>query len=100
MAIIRPRLTDFHGIAASQAELDFAIPVFGEDIPLYVDPFLLWHSTSQQDNALHTALVNSFNRLNWLLRKDREAEAIKNLIIASECDEAGLGVFATRKGKR
>jgi hypothetical protein len=64
MALIRPRLTDFHGISAAQADLDFAIPFFDEDVPLYVDPFLLWRSPSQQDNSLHTGLVNSFNRQN------------------------------------
>jgi hypothetical protein len=100
MALIRPRLTDFHGISAAQADLDFAIPFFDEDVPLYVDPFLLWRSPSQQDNSLHTGLVNSFNRQNWLLQKGREKEAVQNLIVASECDEVGLGVSANRKGKR
>ena len=100
MALVRPRLTDVHGVAVAQEELDFAIPILDEDIPLYVDPFLLWRSPSHQDQALHTSLVNSFNRQNWLLKKGREAEAIQNLIIASECDEVGLGVSATRKGKR
>ena len=31
MAVIRPRLTDYHGILRAQAELDFAIPFFDED---------------------------------------------------------------------
>lgn len=100
MALVRPRLTDYHGIYLAQAELDFAVPFLTEDIPLYVDPFLLWRSPSQQDQALHTALINSFNRLNWLMQKGRNDEAEQNLIIASECDEVGLGLSATRKGKR
>jgi hypothetical protein len=100
MTLIRPRLTDFHGISSAQAELDFAIPFFAEDVPLYVDPFLLWRSPSLQDQALHTSLINSFNRLNWLLQKGRDTEALQNVIIASECDEVGLGVSVTRKGKR
>jgi hypothetical protein len=100
MALIRPRLTDLYGISAAQADLDFAIPFLEEDVPLYVDPFLLWRSPSQQDNSLHTGLVNSFNRQNWLLHKGRENDAIQNLIIASECDEVGLGVSVKRKGKR
>jgi len=41
MDLIRPRLTDYHGIQKSQSDLDFAIQFFYEDIPLYVDPFLL-----------------------------------------------------------
>lgn len=100
MTIIRPRLTDYYGIHAAQADLDFAIPFFDEDIPLYVDPFLLWRSPSQQDNALHTSLVNSFNYQNRLLKKGNSDTAIRNLVTASECDEVGLGLSATRRGKR
>lgn len=42
MALVRPRLTDYYGISAAQAELDFAIPYLEEDIPLCVHPSLLW----------------------------------------------------------
>lgn len=71
MEIFRPRLTDHFGIHKPQAELDFAIQFFffDEDIPLYVDPFLLWKSPSMQDQSLHTAITNSFNYLNFLLKK-------------------------------
>lgn len=100
MALVRPRLTDFYGIAASQADLDFAIPFLSEDVPLYVDPFLLWRSPSQQDQALHTSVINSFNRQNWLSKKGKEDEARQNLILASECDEVGLGLSGSRRGKR
>ncbi len=61
MPIIRPRLTDYYGIAASQADIDFAIPFLDEDIPLHVDPFLLWRSPSLQDNSLHTTVLQEFN---------------------------------------
>ncbi len=100
MALIRPRLTDFHNVDTAQSELDFVIPFLDEDLPLYADPFLLWKSPSQQDNALHTVVINSFNHFNWLLAKGREEEAVSNLVLASECDEVGLGVSQTRKGKR
>lgn len=100
MPIIRPRLTDHHGIMSPQSELDFAIPFFDEDIPLYVDPFLLWRSPSQQDHALHISLINAFNHLGDLVKKGQEQQAIETLIAASECDEVGLGSSATRKGKR
>lgn len=98
MNLIRPRLTDHHGIHKGQSELDFAIQFFDEDIPLYVDPFLLWKSPSQQDQALHTAITNSFNHLNYLLKKGRSDEAESILINISECQEVGLGVSKTRKG--
>jgi len=98
MELIRPRLTDHYGIHKSQAELDFAIQFFDEDIPLYVDPFLLWKSPSLQDQSLHTAITNSFNYLNFLIKKGRSEEALSMLINLSECQEVGLGVSKTRKG--
>jgi hypothetical protein len=100
VTLIRPRLTDYHNISLAQAQCDFAIPFFEEDVPLYVDPFLLWKSPSQQDQALHTSLMSSFNRQGWLSQRGKSDEAEKNFIIASECDEVGLGVSMTRKGHR
>lgn len=100
MALIRPRLTDFHGIHLAQEEIDFAIPYLDEDIPLYVDPFLLWKSPSQQDNALHISLVASINHVVDLAVNGREIEAATQIRISSECPEVGLGYSATRKGKR
>jgi hypothetical protein len=100
MSIIRPRLNDFHNISLAQEEVDFAIPFLDEDIPLYVDPFLLWKSPSQQDNALHTLITNSFNHLGSLVNKGNENEAINILINSSECNEVGLGNSKTKEGKR
>ena len=85
------RLTDYHGIHVEQESLDFAIPLFEEDVPLYLDPFLLWSSPSQQDQSLHTSLINAFNHLGELMRTGDERKAIEILIVASECDEVGLG---------
>jgi hypothetical protein len=100
MTIIRPRLNDFHNLPFLQEEVDFAIPFLDEDIPLYVDPFLLWKINSQQDNSLHTSIVNSFNQLGNLYNKGKDSEARKILIELTECDEVGLGNSKTRKGKK
>jgi len=100
MTLVRPRLNDFHNLPFTQADVDFAIPFLNEDIPLYVDPFLLWKITSQQDNALHTSLVNSFNQLGNLYVNGKETEAKSILIELTECDEAGLGNSKTRQGKK
>ncbi len=100
MTIIRPRITDYYNIDVVQAKVDFAIPLLDEDIPLYVDPFLLWKSPSQQDQALHTALINAFNHLNFLIRKGKQEQALNHLILASECKEVGLGLSKKRKGLR
>ena len=100
MALIRPRLTDLHGILLTQEDVDFAIPFIDEDIPFCVDPFLLWKSPSQQDNALHVAVLNSFNYLGLLANSGRSDEAVDCLIRASECGEVGLGFSGKRKGTR
>jgi len=100
MALLRPRLTDYHNLFLPQAQADFAIPFLDEDLPLYLDPFLLWRSPSLQDQALHTSLINSFNHLGWLVREGRRQEAVQLLINLSECDEVGLGVSRLREGHR
>jgi hypothetical protein len=98
--IFRPRITDIYGIQKSQAEIDFAIQFLEEDIPLYLDPFLLWKSPSQQDQALHTSITNSFNHLATLTKKGRTNDAIRIMMEISECSEVGLGVSKTRTGKK
>lgn len=98
--LISPRLTDYHGVLKPQTELAFAVPHFREDIPLYVDPFLLWASPSQPDQMAHTGIINAFNHLGYTYTKGDPEVAIEVLIKASECDEVGLGSSATRKGKR
>jgi hypothetical protein len=100
VSLVRPRLNDFYNLPFTQEEVDFAIPFLDEDIPLYLDPFLLWKSPSLQDNSLHTAIVNSFNYLGSLVCEDRESEAISQLIRASECRAAGLGMAENKHGTR
>ena len=100
MTLIRPRLNDFHGLPFLQEEVDFAIPFLDEDLPLYVDPFLLWKINSQQDNSLHTSIVNLFNQLGSNYLKGKEDESRNILIELSECNEVGLGNSKTRKGKK
>jgi len=99
MALIRPRLNDYHGLLFTQHEVDFAIPFLDEDIPLYVDPFLLWKSPLQQDNGLHQEVVRSFNKLGQLYVSGEEDKARKILVSLSECNEIGLGNSGTRKGR-
>jgi hypothetical protein len=100
MTLVRPRLNDFYELAFTQEEADFAIPFLDDDIPLYVDPFLLWKSPSMQDQALHTVLVSSFNHFGNLANNRKESEAIEALIRISECEEAGLGSARNKHGKR
>ena len=98
--LIRPRFTEYHNIHIPQNELDFAIPFLNEDIPLYVDPFLLWKSPSLQDKALHGMLISAFNNFGVLVKVGKNEQAVRQLVIASECDEVGLGNSVNRTGKR
>lgn len=99
MALIRPRLTDCYGIYMAQEYLDFVIPILDEDLPFYIDPFLLWKSPSQQDNSLHKMVVDTINSLGKL-HLDGDTRAIQYLVEFSECDEAGLGYSGSRQGQR
>jgi len=98
LALVRPRLNDFYDLPFSQEQVSFAIPLLDEDLPLYVDPFLLWKSPSQQDNSLHAQIIISFNHLGTLFLKGRQDEAVSLLIKLSECDEVGLGNSMSRIG--
>jgi hypothetical protein len=98
LALIRPRLNDFYDLPFSQEQVSFVIPLLDEDLPLYVDPFLLWKSPSQQDNSLHVQIINSFNYLGALFLKDKKEKATNLLIKLSECDEVGLGNSRSRRG--
>lgn len=92
-------MSDYYGIPLLQAEVDFAIPFMDEDIPLYVDPFLLWKSPSQMDNMLHGGILSSFNNLGSMYLEGKTQAAIDNLVFLSECDEVGLGLSKSRKGR-
>lgn len=98
--LIRPRFTEHNDVYAPQHDLDFAIPFLNEDIPLFIDPFLIWKSPSLADKGLHQMILAAFNNLGVLVRNGKVSEAVEQLIIASECDEVGLGNSSTRKGKR
>lgn len=98
--LVRPRLIDYHKILLSQADADFCIPFIDEDIPLYIDPFLLWKSNSIADNSLHNSIVETFNYWGWLYSNGKETEAIETVRYASECPAVGLGTAKTKDGKR
>jgi len=92
-------LNDFHNLSFRQEDVDFVIPFLDEDIPFFIDPFLLWKSPSQQDNSLHLTMVNSLNHLAYRYLEN-ETDSIKILVNCSECNEVGLGMSKTRTGKK
>lgn len=46
----------------SQFDVDFVIPRVGVDIPVWLDPFLLYKSRDPQFRHLHEQIVTAFNR--------------------------------------
>lgn len=97
--LIKPRLNDYHWLPFTQNEVDFAIPFLDEDIPLYLDPFLLYKSPSQQDNSLHWLIINSFNSF-WKKYLEDPDDAINLLIEISECSEVWLWNSKSKEGKK
>ncbi|HEY2851217.1 MAG TPA: hypothetical protein VGJ18_00125 [Gemmatimonadaceae bacterium] len=99
-SLIRPRLNDYYELPFTQEQVNFAIPLLDDDVPLFVDPFLLWKSPSQQDRSLHREALAAFDRIaRGGVSGDRE-KAIQQLIAISECAEAGLGSAKQKKGRR
>ncbi len=100
MALVRPRLTEFHGIDVAQTNVDFAIPFLEEDLPLYVDPFLLWKSPSLQDQSLHGAMIAAFNRLGMLPASRSNRRGCSNHSTDVRMRRGGIGRRRDEKGKR
>lgn len=90
-SIVNPRLVDYFGLDFSQDEVDFAIPHLREDIPLYLDPFLLWSSEDQHYQELHKRLIGFFDDIRLLVSQGRNADAHALLRRCTEPREMGLG---------
>jgi hypothetical protein len=80
----------------SQYEVDFVIPYVGADIPLGIDPFLLYKSRDPKFAKLHSQVLDAFNYGVNLVRhkKFREAE---NHFKYPEVKEIGFGYSKTTK---
>ena len=97
--IANPRLTDVLGSDFNQDDVDFAIPRVQEDIPLYIDPFLLWNSAKTEYRALHERIINFFRILSYQVRTGDIREAADLLAGCEELPALGLGYsVGTRKG--
>lgn len=97
--IANPRLIDAFGVDLAQDDVDFAIPRLHEDIPLYIDPFLLWVSKDSRLRDLHDRLL-SFFRLVGGLTRDGDHEGAAQLLAGCEEPRAmGLGYSSgSRRG--
>jgi hypothetical protein len=93
---VNPRLTDAFELAFSQTEVDFLVPHLKQDVPLYIDPFLLWRSPVAEDRALHARLTLYLDTVRKSALAGRVNTAIELLIRCGEQQAVGLG-YASRK---
>ena len=81
----------------SQYEVDFVIPRIGVDMPLGIDPFLLFKSRDPEYRKLHQILIGVFNAGIDALRRGAHVEA-QRVFDFPEVAEIGLGY--TQKSRR
>jgi hypothetical protein len=74
----------------SQYDVDFVIPLKGVDIPLGIDPFLLFKSRDSEYRELHGLLLRVFNRGIAAVRVGDMARA-RSIMTFPEVPEIGLG---------
>lgn len=84
------RLPDALGLTFTQPEVDFVIPDLSSDLPLCIDPFLLFKSKDSALRELHKDLLSVFNQGIQLYREDKRKE-LDRLIDFPEANEIGFG---------
>lgn len=90
-SLISPRLNDYFDLSFTQDDVDFAIPYLSQDIPLFLDPFLLWTSSNALLNQLHDNLMEFFACVQALVTDNQESGAKTLLYGIMEPNELGLG---------
>ena len=95
MKPLNPKAPLIEGI--SQYEVDFVIPRVGIDLPLGIDPFLLFKSRDPVLSGLHEKLLAAFNQGLEYLRAGNTSQA-QLLFEYPEVDEIGFGY--TKKGRK
>lgn len=97
--LINPRLSDVFGLVIRQDEVDFVVPHMLEDLPLYLDPFLLWKSHDPEYQQLHADLLGFVDEVRKHAVDGRASRATMLLSEVSEPVELGLGYAAgTKRG--
>jgi len=81
----------------SQYEVDFVIPRVGVDVPLAIDPFLLFKSRDPNFREWHKLLLSTFNAGINAVRKGNLTRA-RSLLDFPEVSAIGMGY--TRRSKR
>ena len=81
----------------SQFEVDFVIPRWGIDLPIGIDPFLLFKSRDPILADLHDKILTVFNTGVSFIR-DNQLDKARDVFLFPEVSEIGMGY--TKKGKR
>jgi len=80
----------------SQFEVDFVIPRVGVDLPVGIDPFLLYKSRDPRLSGLHSMMLSAFNAGIAALRHG-EADAARHIFTYPEVPEIGMGFARSSK---
>lgn len=97
--LFNPRLSDVFGLIVRQDEVDFVVPHLREDLPLSVDPFLLWKSGRAEYQELHRMLLGFVEQVRVDALAGRLGAAHRLLAEVREPVELGLGYAAgTKRG--
>src|SRR5439155_26342833 len=84
-------------MALNQRDVDFVIPRLDADLPLCIDPFLLYKSRREDLRGAHALLLSLFDEAFEAFRAGNE-ERVVSLIDFPEASEIGFGY--TRAGVR
>lgn len=95
MAHVDPRRPLIEGV--SQHDVDFVIPRVGIDLPIGIDPFLLYKSRDLVFSVLHTEILSVFNYGIHAIQTGNIAVA-EDVFRFPEVSEIGMGY--TQKSKR
>ncbi|PKQ37241.1 MAG: hypothetical protein CVT59_08350 [Actinobacteria bacterium HGW-Actinobacteria-1] len=95
--IANPRLIDVFGAEFTQEDVGFAVPKLHEDIPLYVDPFLLWVSGDPEYQSLHARVLDFFRLVSGHVRNGDAVSAAQLLAGCHEPQAMGLGYTASSR---
>src|SRR5712691_7891607 len=80
----------------SQYDVDFVIPRKGIDLPLAIDPFLLFKSRDSEYRALHGSVLDVFNAGIRAVHAEQLDEA-RRILRFPEVPEIGLGYSSSSR---
>jgi hypothetical protein len=97
--LVNPRLSDLFDLVIRQDRVPFVMPHVREDLPLSLDPFLLWQSDKPKYDELHKQLVGFADLVCQEAVAGRTGSATMLLGGVQELPELGLGyAVGSKKG--